>query len=454
MKKSVYIFFVIMVFTMFTTCDDKLDVQPVDGISPEEVFSSESNLLAFLVGMYTELREYASYGGGNQMINDFLGFTDEVIYTGNLQDLRDFLSKAVSTDNGRNQFLWFNYYQVINNVNLFLDHADIIQNDPDHPNKHNTAIGEAKLLRGLSYFELIQLFAQPYEPGGANSHLGVPLRLQGITDYGVDHSLERSSVGEIYDQIVLDLTDAYNLLPKDNGDFGDKYAAAAYLARVYLQQGRYDEARDMAHDVIVNSGHGLNPTYEQAFNNESNTPEDLFNLQISAIDGYLYLIGIYASKDDGGDGSTALSNSYFNIFDDPVNDARANFYHTESTSNSLYTSKFLNINANIPIIRFAEMYLIRAEANYRLNTTTGQTPLEDINKLRMRAGATPLTSVDLNDIWLERRRELSFEGRLIQDFKRFQRPVGNLPYDSPKLVLPIPLNEMNTNTLMVQNPGY
>ena len=70
------------------------------------------------------------------------------------------------------------------------------------------------------------------------------------------------------------------------------------------------------------------------------------------------------------------------------------------------------------LLRLAEMYLIRAEANLRLGSAVGATPVEDINRIRERSNADVLTSVSLDDIMLERQLELAFEGFLIHDLKR------------------------------------
>jgi hypothetical protein len=99
--------------------------------------------------------------------------------------------------------------------------------------------------------------------------------------------------------------------------------------------------------------------------------------------------------------------------------------------------------------------LIRAEANFRLGTSTGATPVEDINVIRARAGLTALTSVTLDQILKERRLELAFEGGFfLHDAKRLKQNVGALPYTSPRLVFPIPLLEINANKNLKQNDGY
>jgi hypothetical protein len=100
------------------------------------------------------------------------------------------------------------------------------------------------------------------------------------------------------------------------------------------------------------------------------------------------------------------------------------------------------------------MYLIRAESNFRESTATGSTPVNDINALRARAGASALAGVTLQDILDERRRELSFEGFALHDIKRLQGNVGPLNYDDNKLVMPVPQREMDANPNLIQNPGY
>ena len=100
------------------------------------------------------------------------------------------------------------------------------------------------------------------------------------------------------------------------------------------------------------------------------------------------------------------------------------------------------------------MYLIRAESNFRLVSVVGATPLADVNRIRNRAGLPSLLVVTLADILKERRLELSFEGFILHDAKRLQNNVGALPFNSNKLVYPIPDRERRVNPNLTQNPGY
>src|SRR5699024_10331885 len=111
-----------------------------------------------------------------------------------------------------------------------------------------------------------------------------------------------------------------------------------------------------------------------------------------------------------------------------------------------HTGKWKNQYGNVNVIRLAEMYLIRAEANKRLNETVGATPTEDINTIRNRVGleGAPRT-VTLDDIFKERYRELSFEGHFLFDLKRKKGATKGISWDSPRLVLPIPQRELDSN---------
>ena len=82
------------------------------------------------------------------------------------------------------------------------------------------------------------------------------------------------------------------------------------------------------------------------------------------------------------------------------------------------------------------------------------TPLSEINTLRARSNAKPLTELSVDVIFNERQLELAFEGHLIHDLKRLDKNAGSLQSDDPKLLLPIPQSEMDSNSEMVQNPGY
>jgi hypothetical protein len=106
------------------------------------------------------------------------------------------------------------------------------------------------------------------------------------------------------------------------------------------------------------------------------------------------------------------------------------------------------------------MYLTRAEANFREGTAIGAAPLADINLIRARVNLPAKTTLTLNDILLERRLELAHEGHIIHDVKRVRGSINDntgsdvFPFDSPRMVFPIPQREMDANPNLIQNAGY
>lgn len=441
--KRYNILFVAMITALFFGCEGKLEIEPAQSISGDLATTTESNIENILIGAYDEAGQGVGYGGSIQVIADLLGGDSQISWGGTFLAPSEINNKNILPDNGFVRDFWNNSYETINQANLVIDNIDIVTSDPD---KKNSIEGQARFLRALSYFDLVQHFSS-----GA---MGVPLRTTGISDYSVDLSLERSDAGAVYDFLISDLQAAIGLLPDDNSFFADKYAAEALLARVYLYRGNYAEARDAANNVIENSGHALSASFADAFNHDEDNEEDLFTFQVTSQTGSNSLITYYASEGNGGrGGDITINDEYVALFDDAA-DERAAFFYISPENGGRLTAKYVNQFGNVPILRLAEMYLIRAEANLEEGSTVGNTPADDINALRDRSGAAALSSVSKEDILLERERELAFEGFFIYDVKRTQGSVAGLPYDSPDLVLPIPQNEMDTNPRMEQNPGY
>lgn len=444
--------FILLSLLAIISCEDRLEIEPAQSISVGAALSSEASIERILVGAYDEAGQNDSYGGQLQVISELIGNTNQVSWQGTFLSPRQIITKSILVTNGFVEDLWRNGYEVINQSNLVIDNVGIITSDTD---KKNRVEGEARFLRALTYFDLVRHFGAPYVAGQTNSQAGVPLRLTGITDYSADLSVARNTVEEVYTQIINDLTLAITLLPASNSYFADAAAAEALLARVYLQQGNYTGARDAANNVLTSSGHSLASTFADAFNRDSDGDEDIFAFQVTSQTGENDLVLYYAHEALGGrGGDIAITTDYTALFDSPGVDVRASFSYVSDQNGLDLTSKFTNQFGNIPIIRLAEMHLIRAECNQRLGTTVGMTPLAEINTLRARSSAPALGSVDLDAILNERQLELAFEGFLIHDYKRTQRTVDGLAYDDGKLVLPIPQDEMDTNPLMEQNSAY
>lgn len=132
---------------------------------------------------------------------------------------------------------------------------------------------------------------------------------------------------------------------------------------------------------------------------------------------------------------------------------RANKFYPDNTSTTR------NQNNDLPIFRYADILLLKAEALLRGATPTlGQTPVSLANQVRARSNATPYTSLDLEELLDERARELAFEGWRRNDlirFGKFEEPWGvKTNTDTRKRILPIPTSQIVLNPLLEQNPSY
>ncbi|CAN1484928.1 SusD domain containing protein [Flavobacteriaceae bacterium] len=449
-----------ILFTIFAafiiSCDSQLELDPKQNEDGSTTLTTEKGITDVLTGTYAILADTDAYGGSTQISADLLAqtastTTTEFRWGGTFNTYTQIYRKSILVDNTKVRDIWASNYEIINATNVVIENIGLVQD----PNKAKVMIAEAKFLQSLAYFDLVRFFAKPYDATlSANSQLGVVIRPKAFYDYtNTDLAQERSSVDEVYQLVINGLEQAYTDLPADNGFYANKYAAKALLARVYLQQQNYPAALNAAQDVIANSGAKLSATYKDAFNHDSNQVEDIFAIQITSQTGSNELLTHYGGKSVGGrGGDIAIRTPYLNRFTDP-NDERRNFNYVGSSK--ILTLKYTNQFADVAFIRLAEMLLIRAECNLRLNSLIGATPLDDINTLRTRAKATNFTSLTLNQILNERFLELAMEGFAIHDIKRTKGSVtSSLPWDSDKLVFPIPLRETDNNKKITQNPGY
>jgi len=451
MRKLIYYTILSLLTLSLGSCDDNLNIEPEQDLSPDVATSSSSNIRNILNNIYNEARDNDSYGGGIAMASDLLGDNGDVSWNGTYTQPAEYSEKAIISDNVYVEDIWMNAYEITNPSNIVLANLDVFEDE----DLRNLTEGEAKFLRGLAYFDLVRLFAKPYEKGQTNSQLAVPIVLEPVIDASGITKPPRNTVEEVYAQVLNDLNEAYSLLPESNNTHADKYAVKALLARVYLQMGDYENARDAADEVIMESPYVLTSDFASAFNNNENSPEDIFAWQVTSQDESINSFNeFWAGQAYGGRSGNpdiSINEEHFAIYDDPEDERGLFFYET---SRLVATTKWQSQFANIPFIRLAEMYLIRAESNFRLNTEIGASPTDDINVLRKRANASEFDAVDLDTILLERQRELSFEGFALFDAKRLKRSVGEIPYNSNRLVLPIPLREMDANPNLEQNPGY
>ncbi len=437
-----------------TACADRLNVQPTQDIDATQALASEQDVQITLTGAYDGIGDGNVYGGAIQYTGDLLGDNRDVVFGGTFTTLDELWRKTITTTNVDVRDLWLDSYRAINRANTVLANLDKVS-ETNRPSIE----GQARFIRGVLYFELVKSFGKSFNDGTPAQNLAVPLVLTPTGSVTEADNRTRNSVAEVYAQVLDDLTKAEQLLPKNptgvfktaligNAGAATKGAAQAMLARVYLQQQNFAGARDAANRVIMDGTFSLAPTFADVFNDTS--PEQIFKIVVTDQDGVNNLNTFYASNRNSGRGDIRIQTKFLDLYG--TTDVRGSFI--TRVNNNVFTSKFNDLYGDVPVVRLAEMYLARAEANLRLSTSVGATPLADVNRIRARSRATQLTAVTLAAILLERRLELAFEGQQVADIKRTAGTVGSTAFNANNLVLPVPQREIDTNKSLVQNPGY
>lgn len=461
MKNKIFSVIFLLATILLNSCSKELGTKPLSNIDQSNALKTSSDVEGLLVGAYADLGAADLYSGGVFVTADLLGDYNEIFWGGTYPGMTQIKNKAIPVDNGFVQGTWTEGYKVINDVNNVLNSVSVVT-----PAKQNRVEGGAKFIRGSVYFDLVRLFAKAWNDGTPSANDGVPLKLTPTIELnGAADQIPRDKVSAVYDQVIKDLTDAEAKLPTTNGFFATKYSAAAMLARVYLQKGDYANASVEADKVIRSGKFKLTQAnadgiieeflYTRA-KAEDNTSEDIFAIQVTTTAGTNNFQTFYSELSRG---DISLNEPHFQLYESQ--DFRLNLINGDG-----YSAKFNNLYGNVHIIRLAEMYLIRAEANFRLNTPglpIDATPLADVNTIRNRAGLPSLLLVTLADILKERKIELSFEGFTLHDIKRLGVSTGyftgasntdGLPFNSPKLIFPIPKRDRIVNPKLTQNEGY
>ena len=456
MKKN-HIINTVLGFTLFATiisCTKELNIEPKQNISSETALSTPEDVQNALIGAYSVVGSGSLYGTNLVFLADLYAGNSYLDWTGTFNTYRDVANKSLTSTNGEATRTWIAAYRAINIANTVIGALDKVT-DADMKKRIE---GEALFIRGMMHFELARFYAQPFENGTPNTQLGVPILLKSIKSTAdVQLNLPRNTVAEVYVQVEKDLKDAVAKLPISNSNRATTYSALAFLSRVYLQEQKYAEARDAANAVIQSGKFTFSTSLEAPFRIK-NSGEGIFEIQQdeqtnagTANDG---LATFYSSLPGIGRADARVNIAFANSFQATDKRRTELIYSGTGDKPGLYTIKWSDFYGNIPIARLTEMYLTRAESNVRLGTVVGDSPANDLNKLRARAGLLPILLPTATDVLAEREKELAFEGFRLHDYKRTKRTLGTFPYNSPKLIFPIPDREVNANAGLVQNPGY
>jgi tetratricopeptide (TPR) repeat protein len=451
MKKYIIIGLVIL----FSGCADQLDLVPQQSVDQDLALSTDANVKRVLQGAYSEIRNTSLYGGRLLLYAEMLGANGEVRWEGTFNQPREMFNKNIFVNNSFVQGTWSAAYRAINVANNVLASLDVV-----NPEDKSKIEGEALFIRGSMFFELMKFYALPYSAGNIQTNLGVPIVLTPTRQIDEASYVPRNTVSEVYVQIISDLEKAEAQLPAVNGFLARNYVAAAQLSRVYLQMQDYEKARDAANRAItVSNANGkiLALSYMNAFNTDGDSPEDLFAIQVNTQDSGNDMFLYYSLPEYGArGGDVSILTRHFDYYEDG-DDRLSQFFEGAGEER---TAKWRDQFKNVKVIRLAEMYLTRAEANLRLGTSVGATPLEDLNRIRQRVNLPAATSVSLDAILAERKVELAHEGQFLHDVKRTESSImdnsssESYRFDDGRLVFPIPQREMDANPNLVQNSAY
>ena len=486
MKKLFYLFAVTLILVSCT----KLEETPDSILTTGQFYKTQADAIAAVNSIY----QAALSPGGLKMYNRlFLQVieypTDDVIAGQRVTEIaaRELSAMTQSTSNLRIEQLWQQHYTAIDRANIAIDNIPSIDMDPT---LRTRLVNEAKFLRGLLYFNLVRLWGE------------VPLILHQTTSLGKDAiQVKRDLTENVYAQVIADLTDAEKL-PATYGaaDAGRATggAAKAILAKLYLTREEWGKASSKSLEVIQGPyGYALFDKYADVFNVATkNGREHIFSAQCQGEGGNdqgnrmgtsCTPVGIPGIAAAGTDEPTEDA---YNIFD--ANDTRRDVtFFTSLVSpkdGKTYTfaphfrkywdqSTITNptkSNQNVPVIRFAEVLLIYAEALNEENHGPTPEAYNAINQVIRRAYGKPVNipdpTVDLaaldyssfkEAVYLQRRKELMLEFQRWFDLVRTGRmitethKVGKSNASERNYLLPVPQHDIDLNpALLPNNKGW
>lgn len=450
---------------LLTSCGkDFLDLPPYTSAPADQALDTDADALSALTGTYAGLRDFNLYGRTIPLLGDLMA-DNVLISTRNAGRYLEVYNNQFVENNQWFTGMWQHAYRVINRAN------NIIDSTPEgDETKINQYKGEAYAIRGLLYFELVRTFARPYTDDPAS--LGVPL----ILTFDIEAKPARATVAEVYEQILSDLDQAYNLMTtSSNTGRLSKYAARAIAAKVNLHKGTaesYQLASNYAKEVIDESGVKLVGAsaiagYWETIGSQSLGNETLFELVSDQIDntGFDELAYFYGQS---GYGDGLAQPALYELYSDT--DVRKDLIVVGARSGAEDPAYIINKYPDLvnygtkKIVRISDAYLIAAEALYRLGDegAAAEYLTALLNERDAEASVTETGDALFERIIEERRKELAFEGDRYHTINRLKRDVTGrvssqaptVPYSDHRRVAPIPLTELDRNENLVPNEGW
>jgi starch-binding outer membrane protein, SusD/RagB family len=489
MKKHFkYIITFCLGLVMMTSCKKEL-LSPIPQTSVifETAFDTPARVANQVNSLYASLKSGTFYGGRAQIAGDIRG-EDFINETTNLVTGADVWQlNATGTSQNFVKNLWAQAYTVINNCNLFIDGMATKGTSVVGAALSNNYLGEAKLIRAVSYLKLAEHYCRPYADGNGTKP-GLPMRLTGIREPG-SSDLARGTVAQVYTQIISDLDFAEANLPVNyatatlNTTRAHRNTAIALKTRVYLAMQDYNKVITEANKIVGQSvapfsatsgvAHALQANIVSVFRTPYTTTESILSMPMTGTagdnPGTQNQLAFYYSRTPApgvGNGEFSL-NSATGIAANTgwlATDTRRTFNAT--VSSKLYLNSKYNTASPFtdwaPIIRYSEVLLNLAEALARTNAGVNVKSLALLNAVRQRSDATTtLAPADqaalISAILTERRIEFLGEGLRNFDLMRLLQTIpakGSITAKAPGeqgYIWPISSDELSLNTLMTDN---
>lgn len=484
LKKSIY-----FVLAIFIGCAD-IDENPESFITTDQFYQNEEQASAAVVAVYNSLNSgtHTLYNRLLQIATEMATDDYEAGPRARNAHVRAIAGLTHDASNDRMQELWRQSYNGINRANVAIDKIALISSANISEQNRERYINEAKFLRALHYFNLVRWFG------------GVPLVLQEVAALTKENLyVPNASENAVYEQIINDLKDAENLptaleYSSENKPRASSGAAKSLLSKVYLTTQQWQLAADKSKEVIDSQVYGLFDDFADVFNVATkNGKEHIFSAQFKGFSNWngnqlagtgapLVVPGINGSQADALHKEGGLYESY--DADDVRRDITFVTQWVSPTNGQLYTfephfykyydpSTGGNVgesSKNTPIIRYAEILLIYAEALNELNATPTAEAYEAIDEVRKRANIELLKDISPNlskdefreAVFEERRKEFVFEyqrwfdlARRGPDYYVQKLHASGKTNAQPKHVhFPIPQRELDINPNLNQHPDW
>jgi hypothetical protein len=467
--KRLQIILLIAIITGLSSCgEDLLNINPSSALPPDAAIQTVSDMETIMIGVYAQLQDADLYGRYFILTPDVM--SDDVKQNASANRAKEWAEYGGFREHFIPSGIWTEGFEAILRANTIIN-ADL-EVPASVQDFANQLRGEAYAIRALMHFDLVRIFAQHYGFTADNSHPGIPI----VTEFDQNSEPTRATVQQVYDQVIADFQQALNLMNENRGPgFFSPEAARGLLARVYLYQSNWSQAEALATEVINSPNVSLTPgdSYVSTWMSNGTSPDAIFDVVNLTTDnvGSDALGRMYINE---GYGDYLPSKDVTDIIDARGTDIRSGLFKEDPTLAGVYApirvNKFPAIDGsdNTPVVRLAEMYMIRAEARAMTGNEDGA--IEDLMTIRRRswADAPDVTATGqalLDEIEEEKRIELMFEGHRLWELMRKKRDVVRtdctapadvctITYPNDRFILPIPDSETNANPNIQQNPDY